>query len=78
MLPPSQKEAQAEAKGEAKGKAEGKAEGEAKGKTEGALMGSAITLACIAAVQLLWNGAQRRRTQRETRSLEIGAPAQAL
>ena len=86
MLPPSQKEVQAEAKGEAKGKAEGKAEGEAKGKTEGeakgktegALMGSAITLACIAAVQLLWNGAQRRRTQRETRSLEIGAPAQAL
>jgi flagellar biosynthesis/type III secretory pathway protein FliH len=84
--PPSAEAVQAEAEGEAKGKAEGVAEGEAKGEAKGkaegeakgALMGSAITAACLVAAQLLWNGAQRRRTQRETRSLEIGAPAQAL
>jgi hypothetical protein len=62
--PPSQKEVQAQAKAE--------------GKTEGALMGSGITLVCIAAAQLLRNGAQRARTRRQTRSLEISAPAQAL
>jgi flagellar biosynthesis/type III secretory pathway protein FliH len=80
--PPSQKEVAAEAKGKTEGKTEGEAkgktEGKAEGKTEGALMGSAITAVCLIAAQLLWNGAQRRRTQRETRSLEIGAPAQAL
>jgi flagellar biosynthesis/type III secretory pathway protein FliH len=76
--PPSQEAVQAKTEGKAEGEAKGKAEGKAEGKTEGALMGSGITLACIAAAQLLWSGAQRRRTQRETRSLEIGAPAQAL
>ena len=63
---------------EAQAKAQGVAEGEAKGKTEGALMGAGVAVACMAAAQLLWNSAQRRRTQREARSLEIAAPAQAL
>ena len=76
--PPSAEAAQAKAEGEAKGKAEGEAKGKAEGKTEGALTGSAITAACLVAAQLLWNGAQRRRARRETSSLEIGAPAQAL
>ena len=72
--PPSQEAVQAKTEGKAEGEAKGKAEGEAKG----ALMGAGVAVACMAAAQLLWNGAQRRRTQREARSLEIAAPAQAL
>ena len=77
---PTASEVQARADGVAQGHMSGLTNGESAGMGEGALMGSTVTLACVAAAQLLWNRARRARAQRQSwsKNVEVGIPAQAL